>query len=221
MSGTVPSRTMPAPRRRWWRLAALMMAGLVGAWVAGLGWFIHVADRPVPPPPVSDGIVALTGGAARVETALRLLAEDRGQRLLISGIGGGTDLAALAHRAGLEPAPFASRVTLGRNAASTRGNAAETRAWVQAHGVRSLIVVTAYYHMPRALAELRRAMPEVTLYAYPVLVSAGPDRPRTVSLRTLVEEYTKYLAAVTGLSTWLPARDLPRAGQATTGQPIG
>ncbi len=209
------------PRRRWWRIGALVMIGLIAAWGGGFIWFIRVTDRPAALPPTADGIVALTGGAARVETALHLLAEGRSGRLLISGIGGGTDLAALAHRAGLDPAPYAARVTLGRTAASTRGNAAETRDWVQTHGIRSLIVVTAYYHMPRALVELRRTLPDVTLYPFPVLVSANAGRPAPVSLRTLAEEYVKYLAVATGLSSWLPTRDLPRAGAGMTGRPIG
>ena len=43
----------------------------------------------------------------------------------------------------------------------TRGNAAETAEWARAHQVRSLIVVTSAYHMPRALAELGRDLPDV------------------------------------------------------------
>lgn len=206
---------------RWPRLAVLGLACLIVAWAAGFVWFIRVTDRPAPLPAQADGIVALTGGAARVETALHLLAEGRGDVLLISGIGGGAELAALARRAGLEPTPYADRVTLGRAAASTRGNAAETREWAQAHGIRTLIVVTAYYHMPRAMAELRRALPDVTLYPFPVLVSAGTGRPRPVSLKMLAEEYMKYLVVATGLSSWLPMRDLSRPAAGITGRPIG
>jgi uncharacterized SAM-binding protein YcdF (DUF218 family) len=146
--------------------------------------------------------VALTGGAERVEAALRLLAQDRAGTLLISGTGSGVDLAALAHRAGVDPVPLASRVTLGRTATSTRGNALETAAWVRNHMIRTLIVVTAFYHMPRALIELRRALPAVQLYAYPVLSPDGFGPERLVSLRLLGEEYTKYLLAAAGLSTW-------------------
>ena len=75
-----------------------------------------------PPPPHTDGIVALTGGAGRVELALHLLADGQADRLLLSGIGGGTDLATLGRLAGIDTAPLADRITLGRYAASTRGN---------------------------------------------------------------------------------------------------
>ena len=75
--------------------------------------------------------MAFTGGPERVETALRLLAEDRADRLLLSGIGGGAELAELAHRAGVDPLPLASRVTIDRNAATTRGNATDTADWAR------------------------------------------------------------------------------------------
>ena len=73
----------------------------------------------------------LTGGAERVETALRLLAEGRGRVLLVSGVGRGAELAELARRAGRGPGPVAARVTLGPRRHYTRGNAAETAAWAR------------------------------------------------------------------------------------------
>jgi uncharacterized SAM-binding protein YcdF (DUF218 family) len=206
------------PRWHGWRagsaLLALGFSTMVAAWFIGFLGFIAAAERPVPPPPRADGVVALTGGAERVEAALRLLAEDRAQNLLISGTGSGADLTVLAHRAGLDPAPLAERVTLGRSATSTRGNALETASWVQAHDIRTLIVVTAYYHMPRALTELRRTLPNVQLYAYPVLSPDGFGAERLVSLRLLVEEYSKYLLAAAGVTAWEPTRDAVRGGHA-------
>lgn len=206
---TGPARG-PGLRLRW-RIGAAVALALCLGWGGGLAWFVSVASRPLPLPPASDGIVALTGGASRIETAFRLLAEDRGRLLLISGIGGNADFPTLAHRAGVEPAAFAGRVTLDRAATTTHGNAIETEAWVRAHDIRSLIVITGYYHLPRALAELRRAMPWVTLHPFPAQNPAEPAR--RVPLRILVEEYTKYLAVVAGISGWLPSRDPPRVPQ--------
>ena len=139
---------------------------------------MHLAEQPGQAPPHTDGIVAFTGGPERVETALRLLAEGRADRLLLSGIGGGAELAELAHRAGVDPLPLAAAVTIDRNAATTRGNAAETADWARANAIRSLLVVTASYHMPRAIAELARALPEVALYPMPVVPAERPDASR-------------------------------------------
>ncbi len=169
-------------------------------WGAGFAWFLRVALTERPPPPRADGMVALTGGAGRVETALRLLAEGQANHLLISGVGGAADFSELARRAGVDPA-LGARVTLGRGAASTRGNAAETADWATDKRIKSLIVVTAGYHMPRALAELARALPDVALYPVPVL----PPVPREAGmLRLLASEYTKWLASEVGLTALDP-----------------
>lgn len=183
------------------RLALTIMslpAVLLLAWMCGFAWFLHAARINVDPPAHADGIVALTGGAERVETALKLLAEGRAGVLLISGVGAATDFSVLAHRAGVDPA-LRARATLGRTAASTRGNATETADWAHANGLHSLIVVTAGYHMPRALAELSRALPEVALHPVPVLPPAMRDSA-PVALRLLASEYTKWLLAEAGFS---------------------
>jgi uncharacterized SAM-binding protein YcdF (DUF218 family) len=193
-------------RSLWQR--TLAMAGLVAiiavlAWSAGFVWFIQAIARTTELPPHADGIVAFTGGPDRVETALRLLSEGRADHLLLSGIGGGAELPELAHLAGLRATPLSARVTIGRSALTTRGNALETAAWVRAAEIQSLLVVTASYHMPRAMAELSRALSNVQLY--PVPVSTGRPTP----LRLLAEEYTKFLLSFAGLTEILPIKDTP------------
>jgi len=184
---------------------ALILAALFLAWLGGFAWFIHQTTQSAGLPR-ADGIVALTGGADRIEEALRLLADDQGSRLLISGIGGATELPALTRRVGLDPAPLADRVTLGRAAMSTHGNALETAAWVRDNRIRTLIVVTAFYHMPRALIELRGALPGVALIPHPVGAIRATEPGRWPIMRLLVEEYAKYLVVSTGLSGWFPGR---------------
>jgi uncharacterized SAM-binding protein YcdF (DUF218 family) len=180
-------------------LAVLLPALLVLAWAGGFAWFVHVAVETTEPPPRADGIVALTGGAERVETALRLLAQGRARLLLVSGVGGAAEFTELAHRAGV-PASLGGRVTLGRAAATTRGNAEETAGWARDNAIRSLIVVTAGYHMPRALAELERTLPGVALYPVAVLPPALRGEHGAAALRLLAGEYTKWLAAEVGLT---------------------
>ncbi len=190
-----------------WRTIAVLGTGVILAGLAlGFARFVHLAGKPTDLPPHADGIVAFTGGPERVETALRLLAQGRADRLLLSGIGGGAELPELARLAGVSPMPIAPRVTIGRNATTTRGNALETTAWAHANGIHTLFVVTAFYHMPRAIAELSRALPEVTLYPVPVgFPSAG--HWFGAPLRLVAEEYAKYLASVTGLTSVLPTRE--------------
>ncbi len=187
------------------RRAASMFGVLLGAAMLALGggfaWFVAVVHRPGPPLPPADGIVALTGGADRIETALHLFAAGRAPLLLVSGVARGAGLSGLTRRADLDPAPLAARVTLGRDATSTLGNAEETAAWARTHNIHSLIVVTAGYHMPRALLEMERTMPGVTLYPAPV---QPPGMHRVSTLRLLASEYLKLLAAAVGMSRLMP-----------------
>jgi uncharacterized SAM-binding protein YcdF (DUF218 family) len=201
--------TAPRLGARW---VAVFAALAVVCWGLGFLWFVQVAiPRTGPPPPHADGMVALTGGAGRVELALRLLAADEADKLLLSGIGGGTELATLGRMAGIDTTKLESRITIGRYAGSTRGNAVETAAWAAQNRIGSLIVVTAAYHMPRALAELHRALPDVVLFPLPVQPAAHGDIERGPGLRLEMGEFAKYVLAVSGLSAWLPHREAPAA----------
>lgn len=185
-----------------WRWPALVLVALLLAaslWAVGFAGFIHDVRLPAPPPPPADGIVALTGGAERIETALHLLAEGKAPVLLISGVGRGTDLAEVARRVALDPARLDHRVTLGRAATSTVGNATETAAWARRNNVRRLIVVTAGYHMQRALLEIGHDLPEIELVPVPVQSPALRGRMDFATLRLLASEYNKLLAVRLGL----------------------
>ena len=190
-------------------LAALAVVAALGG---GFAAFVAAAHRPAAAVPAADGIVALTGGADRVETALRLLAAGRARLLLISGVARGAGLAEFARRSNVDPAPLSGRVTLGRVATTTLGNALETADWAQANGVRSLIVVTAGYHMPRAMLEMRRALPGVALYPMPVQPVAMRHGAK---LRLLSGEYAKLIGAWLGVSHWVRP-----ATTAVSGHPV-
>jgi uncharacterized SAM-binding protein YcdF (DUF218 family) len=193
-------RRLGLRRRLLLLLPALPLVVLAG----GFAWFLRLAAAgPAEPGRPTDGIAVLTGGAERVETGLRLLREGRARVLLVSGAHRGVTLAAIARLAAMEPEDLAGRVALGHEATSTRGNAAEIAAWARVQELRSLRIVTAGYHMPRALLEVRRALPEAALYAYPVMPAPLRDADAAGRLRTwslLLREYLKYLAARAGLS---------------------
>ncbi len=183
-------------------LAAVTLA-LMLAWGGGFAAFTWRAMRPPGQPPQADGIVVLTGGTGRIEAALSLLAGDRARVMLISGVNPGLDLGALMRASGLRLPPgdgLVRRIALGHAATTTFGNATETAVWARTHGLRSLIVVTAGYHMQRALAEIGIALPDATLYAYPVLPPALLRPGSFGTLRLLVAEYDKWLLVASGLT---------------------
>jgi uncharacterized SAM-binding protein YcdF (DUF218 family) len=188
-------------------------------WTAGLFAFADRVQRstPAPDPPRADGIVVLTGANSnqRIAAAVGLLEDGLGQRVLVSGVN------REASREDIRTVSKAVRrlydccVDLGFTAADTVGNARETAEWAKAMRYRSLTVVTADYHLPRAMLELRAVLREPAMHlqpyavATPALKAKGWWRsPR--SARLMVVEYCKYLAilgreAVLGLGP----RDAP------------
>ena len=203
MSEAEAAAPAPPPRRRR-RLGPVLAALLLAALLAGFAVFVPRALDPSEPSAAeTDGIVVLTGGSERVATGLRLLAANRAPRLLISGAHPEAGLGDIAQAAGIDPAPIAGRVSIGRAAATTRGNAVETAAWARADTLQSLRVVTASYHMPRALLELRRALPGVALVPHaivPASLRAPGALRRPAVWGLLLGEYGRYLLARAGLS---------------------
>ena len=151
------------------------------------------------PEGTADGITVLTGGKARIAEAMRLLSQGKARRVLITGVHRATTKNELKEFAQEGNQLFTCCVDIDHEARNTIDNAAETREWVAQKGYRSLIVVTSNYHMPRALAELGRAMPGVTFIPYSVVDNnVQLDRwwlyPGTTKL--LLSEYLKYLPAL-------------------------
>jgi uncharacterized SAM-binding protein YcdF (DUF218 family) len=179
-----------------------MTAATVGAVLlaGGFVWFVFsVPNEGTILGPKADGIVVLTGAASRIPDAIELLAADRGQRLLITGVHRAISKREIARLTPLYSRFFSCCVDLDRTALNTFGNAIETKRWAKEHNFNTLIVVTSNWHMPRAMVELQHQLPEVTLIPYPVV----SEKIKTESwlhngeiVRILLSEYLKYLFAV-------------------------
>lgn len=181
-------------------LAALLIAALL--WACGLLAFgQRVANStPAPDPPEADGVVALTGASSlRISTAMQLLDNGVGKRLLISGVNRAATRADIREVARAAGDAWDCCVDLGFKAADTQGNARETADWVRHNGYTSLIVVTSDYHLPRSLLELKAAMPGVKLIGYPVATSTVDAKRwwrKGGDAKRFAFEYCKYLAVL-------------------------
>lgn len=200
-------------------IAAFLVVALI--WFSGLLAYAGRVQHSTPnrAPAQAHGIVALTGANSneRLAAAMGLLEDGYGRRLLVSGVN------PMASRADVRRVSKAVRrlydccVDLGFTAADTVGNARETLAWAEAMRYRKLIVVTADYHMPRAMLELNAVLRGSGITAQPYAVPTRALKARDWwrnpgAARLMVVEYCKYLAilgreAVLGLG--------PRDGPAT------
>ncbi len=191
------------------KVAAVALAGAAALFAVGFGLFVRGLTRVESAPAErADAIVALTGGAERIGDAARLLADGLGRRLLITGVNPRTTADDIARREPRLKPLLDCCVDLDRRAMNTVGNATETADWARRHGVRSLIVVTSSWHMPRTLAELRAAAPDLRFVPFAVVsASFEPDAwssdERT--FRLLAYEYVKYVAVRTRIAVGMPA----------------
>ena len=179
-------------------LAAILV--VLAIWFAGLLAFADRVARSTPAedPAAADGIVALTGASdLRLEAAARLLENGKGHRLLVSGVNRKTPRKDVLGVTGAAKPVFDCCIDLGFTAADTIGNARETAEWARAMRFKRLILVTADFHMPRAMIELRAALPEAQVTPYPVATAALDAQHwagSSLGARRMVLEYCKYLA---------------------------
>lgn len=181
---------------------ARVIATVIAVATLWLGGFLHfVRGLPTVPGdlgPPHDGIVVLTGGPLRLPAGLDLLNAGAAKRLFVSGVNPGVTASMLPGHAENSEL-FDCCVDLGFAATDTATNAVETAAWASMHRARQLIVVTAAWHLPRAMVELRRRLPEAVLTPWPIQSERMPlDRwwaaPGTFA--TLALEFNKYVVAL-------------------------
>jgi uncharacterized SAM-binding protein YcdF (DUF218 family) len=160
---------MPSRRILRRRFIALATVCTVALWLGGFFVFMQTIPRAKPMArPKTDGVAVLTGGSLRLEAGLALLAEGLAQKLFVSGVHRGVDVAELLRISRHSPEALDCCIVLDYAAGDTRGNARETAEWMARENFRSLRLVTASYHMPRSMLEFRSAMAGVTILPYPV-----------------------------------------------------
>lgn len=187
---------------RFFRKTLIWLLLCMLVWAGGLLWFIaQIPQTPLADDVKADAIVALTGGSGRLDYALRLLADGKAHKLFISGVSKTLTVADMLRQADPELRerlrPLAKDIVLGHQAENTIGNALETTDWLKASDYKSILLVTASYHMPRGMVEFQE-LGHMTIIPAPVfpedfrLIGWWSD---TTSRILLLSEYHKFLAA--------------------------
>ncbi len=134
-----------------WLAVALIFATVVALTLVAPGFLLEGPQRPLER---SDAIIVISGdeGLARFREGLRLYRGGWAPILILSGAaleGSDSNAAAMQRMAIAEGLP-ADAILADHRGEDTLGNAVQTRALMQAHGLRSAILVTSPYHLRRA-----------------------------------------------------------------------
>ncbi len=160
---------------------------LATAWAIGLVVFALSlpGEQRIEELPRADGIVVLTGGGGRLEAGIELLAQQKGDRLLVSGV---HETVAEQDLLNLTKAPdhlFQCCVDLDKASVNTVDNARKSADWARENQFKSLYLVTSDYHIRRSVRLLEVALPDCEILPHPVKA--------TISFRGMAIEYSKFV----------------------------
>lgn len=139
-------------------------------WIAGFIVFTgSICSMTTPRTPVAtDAAIVLTGGTNRINQGLDLLSTGKTTNLLVSGVHKDVEIRDIMALWGEHKDAPPCCITLGREAGNTIGNAVEARKWLEHLNAKTVYVITANYHMPRALLEFHHELKDVNIIPYPV-----------------------------------------------------
>lgn len=183
--------------KAWVKFFFLLFSTATIIIVLGFIVFAQKVDSLVTPSnvPKADGIVVWTGpGGGRLEAGAKLLNNDKGERLLISGVNPDLGTETVFNLLDLSEDKKGCCIDLDYAAEDTIGNARETALWAKALGYEHILLVTSAYHMPRAQSEIAVAAGRIRITAYPVPRSHDShwySDPRR--FKRLLNEYAKLL----------------------------
>lgn len=140
----------------------------------------------------ADAIVVLTGGKNRIAVAVDLLRQQKAKRLFISGVHKDVSWFDLAKSLEELPQELVDQITLGHVACNTKGNALESKDWIERNQFKKVILVTAKYHVARSMSEFKFVLPDVEIIPYPVTPTQF-QKNWFRSANLIFMEYSKFL----------------------------
>ena len=141
----------------------------------------------------SDAVVVLTGGTNRIKTGLELMQKTDAGYMLISGVNKEVSQQELFPNVSKQDL---NKITLGYEALDTVGNAQEIKSWVKGKNIKSILLVTSFYHMPRSVSEIKKVNKEIEIRpwtVFPKSFNQSVDWIKTRYAWLLFIEYHKYL----------------------------
>jgi len=176
---------MTLSRFRWIHAVALVAALFLSAILAEGFWFT-ASLRPSAPPATTDAVVVFTGGPGRLESGAKWT-ERLGSKTLIVSRDASRYVDGIVRKA----ADLRGvRVIVDGDARTTDGNARFAAGELRRLGAKDAVLVTSWYHLPRAGFLLRLYLLGSGIRVYSLGAEPAPEKPWTSP--TLQLEFLKF-----------------------------
>lgn len=184
--------------KRWNLFYVMCLYLLFLVWLGGFIIFQqYIRKHPTDEQTHTDAIVVLTGGKNRIAEGVRLYNKGLADMLFISGVFYKAGLKDMEHLNNIAVTGNLKNVILGKEATNTVENAIEVSEMIRRNQVKSIRLVTSYYHMPRSVEEILRRNPDVVLLEHPVFSKSVAKRwwKKPKSFCLIASEYHKFVFA--------------------------
>ena len=152
----------------------------------------------------TKSVVVATGGSNRILKGINLIEDNIERKMLITGVGKGISKIEIAKAINANQKQsniLNCCVDLDLTAINTQGNAMEASEWLKKNDSKNSFLVTANYHMPRLILELKRVNPKINLNIIPVKPDLDPiDKMYLPNNFILIsKEYLKFVITKSNL----------------------
>ena len=175
-------------------LLVSVFAGIL-LWVGGFAVFDAYIKKTQNNEKKTDAIVVLTGGKNRILESFNLFNNEMADILIISGVSDNVSLKELQRQNKTVITNNSDKIFIGREAATTYQNAIEVSEIIRRNNVRSVRLVTSYYHIPRSKEEILAHNPDIEVIVHPVY-SQNVSSKRSKnwnSFKLVASEFNKFI----------------------------
>lgn len=152
----------------------------------------------------TDAIIALTGETIRITESIKELAKSNAHKLFISGVHRQAPIEKVInntineinklHNPIYNTNNLKAKIEIGK-AENTIENALESAIWVRKNNIKSIRLITSYYHVPRSKLIFDKYLPNTLIIYHPISLSHTDFTSifNSQTLYLLFSEYNKYI----------------------------
>ncbi len=183
--------------KRYFKLFLLLVIAYLVSFVI---FIFKIHQKPTILNDKTDAIVVLTGASGRITEGIKQLVKNKGDRLFISGVykKNSNDnviksiILKLTKTIPAISSDILSRIEEGK-AKSTIENAVETKEYIEENKIKSIRLITSFYHIPRVKILFSKSLPTTNIIYNPIYTKKEKNLFKYNNFAITFLEYNKFL----------------------------